>query len=253
MSKLPADDTGSLEIGPIESAGIARAARATRPEGAFVRVENLIKTYRRRGREIRALEIDEFTIERGEFVGVRGPSGSGKSTLLFILGAMLRPDRGRVVIGDIAIDALGSAARDRWRAETIGFVFQSFHLFPYLGVLENVLLAARRTSSAVDARAREILERLGLEERLEHRPGELSAGESQRTALARALLSEPSLLLADEPTGNLDSESSARLFGLLEEYRSRGGTVLVVSHGPEIERFADRVVDSSAGRLFASR
>ena len=181
---------------------------------------------------------------------VRGPSGSGKTTLLLAIGGMLRPTSGRVIVGERDVYALSEGERARFRAETIGFVFQMFHLVPYLTALENVLLArggeAGKHRLAV---AEGILERLRLAGRSHHRPSELSAGEKQRVALARALLGSPRAILADEPTGNLDEESAAHVMDALGEFRRSGGAVILVTHGSAPGAFADRIVSIRNGRI----
>jgi putative ABC transport system ATP-binding protein len=213
----------------------------------MIRVEGISKVFRGKGREIRALDGVDLSVAAGEFVAIRGPSGSGKTTLLLAVGGMLRPTSGRVLVGGRDAYALGEGDRARMRAETIGFVFQMFHLVPYLTLLENVLLAARRTDARLRAEA--LIERLGLLARRGHKPSELSAGERQRTAIARALLNEPKIILADEPTGNLDEENAAGVLEALSAFHRSGGTVLLVTHGSDASRHSSRVVTLRAGRV----
>ncbi len=213
-------------------------------------LQDLTKTYRTRAGEVKALDGVSLQIDKGEFVAVCGPSGSGKTTLLMMIAAMLRPSGGTVRFEDRDIYEMTGPARARFRAEKIGFVFQMFHLVPYLNVLENVLLAAavvRRKDGK--AQAAELLQRLGLQHRLGHRPSELSAGEKQRTAIARALLNQPRLILADEPTGNLDPENARCVLRHLQDFQKDGGTVIVATHGPAAHEFATRTIHLREGRL----
>lgn len=183
---------------------------------------------------VRVLRNLSFEVSRGEMVVIRGPSGAGKTTLLLTLGGMLRPDSGTVTLDGQDLYSLSPAHRARLRSRQVGFVFQLFHLVPYLSVRENVLTGLPGSvDTAMRNRASGLLEELGLAPREHHRPAALSAGERQRTALARALLKEPSVILADEPAGNLDPANGAIVFRHLEEYRQKGGTVVVVTHGTE--------------------
>jgi len=217
----------------------------------MVRFEGITKVYPTRRGPVAALEDVSFAAERGEFVAITGPSGCGKSTLLLMAGAMLRPTRGRVLIEGRDLFALSTQARAEFRGSRLGFVFQLFHLVPYLSVSENVLLAARGDTADLSRRCGELLIRLSLAHRAHSKPGRLSAGEKQRTAIARALLRRPALILADEPTGNLDRDSEAEVFRILKEYARGGGTVLVVSHGEAAERAADRRIRLREGRIVA--
>ena len=216
----------------------------------MISCKDLSKIYRTSQGEIRSLNGLNLEIQRGDFVCVRGPSGCGKTTLLLTLGGMLRPTQGCVRIADDEIYALSSRQRARFRAAKIGFVFQMFHLVPYLSVLDNVLLAANG-KGLVDSqkRATGLLEQLGLTLRRHHTPAELSAGERQRTALARALLNQPELILADEPTGNLDSDNAKEVFHHLKVFQQSGGTVVVVTHGATAEDFASRILEMRAGKI----
>jgi ABC-type lipoprotein export system ATPase subunit len=213
-------------------------------------LQNLAKMYRTHAVEVKALDGVSLQIEKGEYVAVCGPSGSGKTTLLMMIAAMLRPSGGTVRFEDRDVYEMTGPARARFRAEKIGFVFQMFHLVPYLNVLENVLLAAavvRRRDGK--AQAEGLLQRLGLQHRLGHRPSELSAGEKQRTAIARALLNQPKLILADEPTGNLDPENARCVLRHLRDFQREGGTVIVATHGPAAQEFATRTINLREGRL----
>jgi ABC-type lipoprotein export system ATPase subunit len=210
-------------------------------------LQNLAKMYRTHAAQVRALDGVSLTIDKGEFVAVCGPSGSGKTTLLMMIAAMLRPSSGTVRFEDR--DVVDDRPREPV-PEKIGFVFQMFHLVPYLNVLENVLLAAavvRRRHRR--AQAEELLQRLGLQHRLGHRPSELSAGEKQRTAIARALLNQPKLILADEPTGNLDPENARCVLRHLQDFQKDGGTVIMATHGSAAQEFAARTISLREGRL----
>jgi ABC-type lipoprotein export system ATPase subunit len=217
-------------------------------------LENIAKIYRTDRGEIRAVNRVSLQVKAGEFVAVRGPSGSGKTTLLLAAGGLLRPDEGTVRLNGTEPYSLSPEARARFRAENIGFVFQQFHLLPYLTVLENVLTAAlpRPRSDAVD-RARFLLDKLGLSPRLHHLPAALSTGEKQRTALARALFHAPPLLLADEPTGNLDDANGQKVLEGLAEHARQGGAVLLVTHDPRAAGLAHREWVMEAGRLLEAR
>jgi ABC-type lipoprotein export system ATPase subunit len=201
---------------------------------------NLYKTYRG---NVTVLDGVTLHVAAGEFVAVRGPSGCGKTTLLLAAGGLLRPDTGRVSVDGTDLYALGDEARARFRAANIGFVFQQFHLVPYLSVLDNVL-AASLGFPLPDARKRaeHLLARFGLTSRCHHVPAELSTGERQRTALARALLHRPKLLLADEPTGNLDPDNGRLVLDALADHARAGGAVLLVTHEQEAAARAHRVV-----------
>jgi ABC-type lipoprotein export system ATPase subunit len=216
----------------------------------MVRLERASKIYRTKHGSVKALDEVHLHIKEGEFTVVRGPSGSGKTTLLLSIGGMLRPTDGRVIYKNSDIYTLSERERATFRAENIGFVFQLFHLVPYLNVIDNVLLPAgvgRSRYSQEDAK--DLLNRLHLKERIHHKPAELSAGEKQRTAIARALIKHPRIILADEPTGNLDPENSEQIMHHLAEYHSKGGTVIVVTHGKAVDRYASRVVYLKKGQI----
>jgi len=212
-------------------------------------LENLSKTYRTRIHRVKALDGVNLQIDKGEFVVVCGPSGSGKTTLLLMIAAMLHPSRGSVRFDDKDIYKMSGPDRAQFRANNIGFVFQMFHLVPYLNVLENVLVAGGAIGKTDRTRAKELLQQLGLEPRIRHRPSELSAGEKQRAAIARALLNRPKLILADEPTGNLDPENANSVLKHLHEFQQAGGTVIVATHGPAAGEFATRTIHLRDGTL----
>ena len=205
-------------------------------------IEGVSKTYSRGDQTITALASVDLTVGEGEFVSLQGPSGSGKTTCLLIAGGLLNPDSGRVRLDGQDLLAMTRDRLASFRARNIGFVFQQYHLIPYLNVLENILapeVAQGRGDSR--ARGRALAEQFGLEHRLDHLPAELSSGEKQRTALARALLFRPTVLLADEITGNLDLANAQIVLGHLKEYASAGGSVLLVTHDAEIASHAVRV------------
>jgi putative ABC transport system ATP-binding protein len=215
--------------------------------GAPVVVRDAVKTYGR----VRALRGVSFSVSAGEFVAVTGPSGSGKSTLLNLIGTLDRPDSGAILVAGQPVPEPRQAVN--FRRRVVGFVFQDNLLLPYLSAQSNVetaLIATGMAPNARHARSRELLEEVSLSNRIRHLPSELSAGERQRVAIARALANEPRLLLADEPTGALDSASSERVLGLLAAMRDRHGmTVIIASHDSAVTRRADRVVELIDGQI----
>jgi len=217
----------------------------------MIGLENVTKCYSTIDGEVRALDGVSLDVAVGEFVAVRGPSGCGKSTLLNLIGGLALPTAGRVVVDGRDISSLSAADRAHFRAAKVGFVFQMFHLLPYLNVGQNVLVARNTDLAAGDAedRAKRLLDRFGLSARLTHRPGQLSAGERQRVAMARALVNEPSLLLADEPTGNLDPENGAEILRCLGELAAEGLTILMVTHEESAAACAGRTIRLRHGKL----
>jgi len=211
----------------------------------LVQVDQLDKRFG----EVRALDRVSFDVEAGEWIAIMGPSGSGKTTLINILGGLDHPSGGRVVVDGLEISNLAERELTRYRADKIGFVFQQFHLIPYLTALENVMLAQYFHSITDEKDAAEALCRVGLSDRLQHVPSELSGGEQQRVAIARALINHPKLILADEPTGNLDEANEAVVLKLLHELHDAGHTILVVTHSQAIGNLADRRVELEHGRL----
>jgi putative ABC transport system ATP-binding protein len=212
-------------------------------------INNVSKTYRTPSQDVHALSGISLTLDVGEFKAVCGPSGCGKSTLLLLAGGLLAPTEGQVQIAGEDPYALSPDERAGFRAENIGFVFQQFHLVPYLTVLENVLVATIGTNlpSASD-RALELLKQFGMDHRLNHVPAELSTGERQRTAMARALMNRPKLLLADEPTGNLDSENAEIIMWNLVNFANEGA-VLLVTHDSRVLEYVQKVEWIREGRL----
>ena len=216
----------------------------------MVRLEHVSKIYAKKGSETKALNNVNFQVNQNEFVVIRGASGSGKTTLLLTIGGMLRPTIGSASVVGSDIYALSERERSRFRAKNIGFVFQMFYLLPYLNVVENVLLSADvsdNNKSKTDAL--NLLARLNLQDRVHHKPYELSTGERQRVAIARALLNQPKLLLADEPTGNLDPDNAAEVVHYLAKYHDEGGTIILVTHGEIADHHADRIVYLKSGQI----
>ena len=230
----------------------AAAAPATAP-GPILTARGVRKAYLMGGRPLEVLRGVELTVERGEFLALRGASGAGKSTLLHLLGGLDLPGGGEIIFDGSNLRALPARALARLRNRRVGFVFQAYHLLPELSALENVALPARMARlSHADAAARgvELLKRVGLGERLEHRPSELSGGEQQRVAIARALINQPDLILADEPTGNLDSHTGGEIIQLLCALREeRRATLIMATHDAKIAARAPRVVELADGTL----
>ena len=218
----------------------------------MIELEAVSRHYRMSGQTVRALDGVDLRVAAGEFLALTGASGSGKSTLLNILGCLDRPDAGSYRLDGIEVRTLDDTAASRVRNRRIGFVFQSFHLLPRLSVLENVLLPTRFSEvpdPQAPERAQVLLQRVGLGERMDHRPGQLSGGQMQRAAIARALVLKPALLLADEPTGNLDSRSAAEVMALIREVHAEGQTVVMVTHDHEVAANAPRQVRLRDGRI----
>ena len=219
----------------------------------MITLENINKTFYTKEVETRALENINLTVEKGEFVAIMGPSGCGKSTMLNIMGLLDKPTDGWVIIDDVRADLLYDKDMARIRNQKLGFIFQSFHLIPSLNVLDNVLLPMlyRRGSSHSEnkKRALEILEKVGLTHRLKHFPSQLSGGQCQRVAIARALIGEPKVILADEPTGNLDSKMGAEIMDILIRLNQEGTTIVMVTHDEKLARETGRIIRLFDGRL----
>ncbi len=219
---------------------------------AIIQVENVAKVYHIGKGDVPAVRGVSFTVEKGEFLAVVGPSGSGKSTLFYMLGGLTHADSGRVVIDGDDFSRLSDAERTRMRKRKIGFVFQKFNLLPTLTARMNIEIAQDIAGRSGQERAyfAQITRMLGIDRRLEHRPSEMSGGEQQRVALARALINKPAIILADEPTGNLDTKNSEVVLGLLRDTnRNLGQTVLMITHNPEAAAFAGRVLHMRDGEL----
>jgi putative ABC transport system ATP-binding protein len=211
----------------------------------LVEIENLS----RRFGQLLALDDLSLAIDEGEWVAVTGPSGSGKTTLLNVLAGLDRPSAGKVRVGGLDLSDLATRSLARYRQQTVGLVFQQFHLIPYLDALENVMLAQYVHSTTDRGEAEEALRRVGLAERLDHLPSQLSGGEQQRVCIARALINQPPLILADEPTGNLDAVNEAVVMTLLADLHRRGHTLVLVTHDPSIAARAGREIRLEHGRL----
>ena len=219
---------------------------------AFIEAKDLRKTYHVGKIEVQALRGISFSVQRGEFVSVVGPSGSGKSTLFYLLGGLTRADGGSVVLDGDDLATLSDAERTRMRKRKIGFVFQKFNLLPTLDARSNILIAREISGNGNfdPAFFDRITELLGLSKRLAHRPSELSGGEQQRVALARALINKPAVVLADEPTGNLDSKNSEAVLQMLRRSNQElGQTVLMITHNPEAAAYGHRTVSMRDGKL----
>lgn len=222
----------------------------------MLRLEAAGKTYSRHGAKVEALQPTTLDIGAGEYVAVVGPSGCGKSTLLTVVGGMLAPTTGRVLLEGRSFYDMTVARRASVRGSLIGFVFQTFNLIPYLSALENVqvpLYLAGVSACEQRRRATVALERVGLAERLRHKPSELSVGQQQRVALARTLANDPRLILADEPTGNLDPETREAVLAWFEEFRREGRALVVVTHDPAVAARAGRTLRMPAGRVAEGR
>jgi putative ABC transport system ATP-binding protein len=219
---------------------------------AFIEARNLRKTYRVGKIDVPALRGISFDVPRGEFVTVVGPSGSGKSTLFYLLGGLTRADSGSVSIDGIDFASLSDSERTKLRKSKIGFVFQKFNLLPTLNARANIDIAVdiAGQSRPDPGFAKKITEMLGIDRRLDHRPSELSGGEQQRVALARALINRPAIVLADEPTGNLDSKNSEIVLQMLRQSNKElGQTVLMITHNPDAAEYGDRIIHMRDGQI----
>lgn len=220
---------------------------AHNPQQAVIETRQL---YKRFG-QVTALDNINIGIQRGEFVAIMGASGSGKTTLMNILTCLDTVTEGQVLLDGIDAAALDEEGRRRFRADKIGLVFQQFHLIPFLTALENVMLAQHYHSVVDETVARQVLAQVGLEHRTDHLPSQLSGGEQQRVCIARALVNEPPVIFADEPTGNLDEENEQRVLALLQDLHHQGRTIVMVTHNPELGRFADRIIRLQHGKYLS--
>jgi len=218
----------------------------------IIKVENVKKIYRMGDNEVRALDGVSLVVEEGEFLIVMGPSGSGKTTLLHLMGCLDKPTEGEIYIASTPVSKLNDSQLAKIRNKMVGFVFQQFNLLPRLTALENVelpMIYAGVPKSARQKKAKELLELVGLGDRLHHRPTQLSGGQMQRVAIARALANDPMVLLADEPTGNLDSKSGEEILKIFSELNERGQTIIIVTHDPEVAKHAGRIVRMRDGKI----
>ncbi len=221
---------------------------------ALIEIRNIAKEYRSGDEIVQALRGVDITIQAGEFITIMGQSGSGKSTLLSVLGGMNHPTSGEVEMAGVKLYELPGEKLADFRAENLGFVFQSFHLISYLTAVENVMLPlaiVKMSSSAKKAAACQALERVGLGKKLDRLPNQLSGGEQERVAIARAIVNNPHILLADEPTGNLDSKSSQEVMGLFQELNVAGQTVVMVTHNPDNGAYSHRTITLKDGAVMA--
>lgn len=218
----------------------------------MIRLDQIVKQYTRRGETVTALACPQLEIEDGAYVAIVGPSGSGKTTLLSLLGGMLSPSEGQVWFDDTSVYDLSVAARSALRSERLGFVFQTFNLIPYLTAIQNVqipLILNGTEPREQEVLARLMLKRFGLEDRLNHKPSELSVGQQQRVALARTLVNDPAIILADEPTGNLDPTSREVVLSAFDECHREGKTIVMVTHDPMAAKRAARQLRLVDGQL----
>jgi putative ABC transport system ATP-binding protein len=216
----------------------------------MIEIQALNKNFGSAKTNVIALNEINLKIDTSEFVLIKGESGSGKSTLLFIIGGMLNPSSGNVKVNSKDLCLLTEKDKRKYRANTVGFVFQSYHLLPYLNVLENIMLPNKLSETHFEKEeAVQLAKELGLENRMFHRPSQLSAGEKQRVALARALITKPSIILADEPTGNLDNKNTIEVLNHLKSFQKKGGTVLMVTHGNLADSYATRTISLEKGQL----
>jgi len=223
-------------------------------KATIIRLEHLYKSYFLGKEEIPVLKDINLKVQKNEYVALMGPSGSGKSTLMNILGCLDQPTRGRYFLNDIDVSTMNDNELAHIRNKFIGFVFQTFHLLPRNTALENVempLIYAGLPKKERTEKARIALEKVGLADRMHHKPNELSGGQRQRVAIARALVNQPSLILADEPTGNLDSKTSIEIMNLLEQIYQQGNTIVLVTHEEDISKYARRIIRLKDGQIYA--
>ncbi len=226
---------------------------------ALIKLENVKKVFKQGELKTEVLKGINLEIERGEFVAIMGPSGSGKSTLMYILGCLDRPTSGKYYLDGKDVLEMTDDELSGLRSRYIGFIFQAFYLIPYLNVLDNVLLPTEYLDSSVKRKlfekispkekAVQLLERLGMKDRMDYKPEQLSGGQKQRTAIARALMNSPEIILADEPTGQLDSASGRAVMEIFKELNEEGKTVIVVTHDPNTASYAKRVIEIADGRI----
>src|SRR4030088_3323521 len=219
----------------------------------MIKLKNVSRVYPAKaeasGSVIRALDDFSLNVDPGEWIAIMGPSGSGKSTLVNLIGCLDRPTSGEIWLDGENVANISAGELNRVRAEKIGFIFQQFHLIPYLTALENVMLAQYFHSMTDEDEAKEALAQVGLADRARHLPSQLSGGEQQRVCIARALINDPKIILADEPTGNLDAQNEEIVLRLLREFHQQGRTIVMVTHDPVVARLADRRIELHHGKI----
>ncbi len=218
----------------------------------LLRIQNVNKIFRLDGLEVKALDNVSLEIKKGEFVSIMGPSGCGKSTLMYLLGCLDKPTSGKIILEDKDVSSLSEIELAKIRNQKIGFVFQMFNLLPRTSALTNVelpLVYSNLNSEIRHQKAKEALERVGLGDRISHFPNQLSGGQQQRIAIARALINHPSLILADEPTGNIDSKAGKEIMDLLKNLNKQGNTIILVTHDIETANYAQRIISMRDGRI----
>jgi putative ABC transport system ATP-binding protein len=251
---MSASSDAAPHAGPAPAPVTDAPPRAAAPAGdnSIIRVEGLTKVYDLGANAVRAMDGIDLTIARGEYVAIMGPSGSGKSTLMNLIGCLDTPSKGSYLLNSKQVSQMNDNELARIRNEEIGFVFQTFNLLPRATALHNVelpLVYAGVTSKDRQERAKTALKKVELAERMTHRPNELSGGQRQRVAIARALVNNPSILLADEPTGNLDSKTGIEIMGLFEKLHQAGNTIILVTHEPDVAAYAYRTIHIRDGQI----
>ena len=219
---------------------------------SYIVADNLVKTFGNGDATVTAVAGISFELNEGDFIGIMGESGAGKSTLLGMMGAMNAPTSGRLIVDDIDVYSLGQEQRADFRREFLGFIFQSFHLVPYLTVIENVMLPLAVVKAGKKkkwAMAEEALNQVGLLDKAQRLPNQISGGEKERVAIARSIVNEPPVLLADEPTGNLDTKTTGEIMELLRQLNQGGMTIVMVTHSPDCASYAQRIMKVSDGIL----
>ena len=218
----------------------------------LIEMNSICKSYRNIGFETKVLKDVTLHIKEGDYVSIIGPSGAGKSTLMAIMGCLSQPTSGEYILDDEEVGKLNDRKLSRVRNEKIGFVFQAFHLLPGVTAMENVslpLVYAKNPPSNIKERARELLTKVGLEHRLHHKPGQLSGGEQQRVTIARSLINDPQIILADEPTGNLDSKNGVETMKTFDNLIKEGKTIILITHDQEVAQHADRIISIRDGQV----
>lgn len=216
----------------------------------MIEINGVSKIFNSGGKKVTALDHVSFEINAGDFVLVKGPSGCGKSTLLFAMGGLLKPSSGSIRIGGKNLYMFSEKERNKFRSSKIAFIFQSYHLIPYLSILDNILLLNKLKGVQITRdEIIEVAEKVNIHHRLDHKPSELSVGEKQRASLVRAMVVKPEIILADEPTGNLDPENATEVIKYLGHYRDQGGTVIMASHGTDADSYSNVQIQMNNGQI----